>query len=359
MSNKYPLNSLFLYLTDRCNLRCSHCWISPQFSDQHQDGIPIEPLKKAIRDAKNIGLQSVKLTGGEPLLYREFDELLYFLAAEALSVNMETNGTLIDKERLAVFKKTGISQISVSFDAGSADIHDAIRGVNGCFDRGVEGLEFLSDSGINLQVIMTLQHKNRAEIPAVMELCKKYKISSLKINHLLPAGRAKNNFERGENLELEELQTLYGRVAERRGAFRDLDIFFDLPVAFRTIDDITRSGACECAVLNILGILSNGDISICGIGQAYQELRMGNITRDSIPDVWRRHRILKDLRRSLPANLEGICRDCIFKFQCLGACRANAYAVNRNLYAPYFLCQRLSDANGFPASRRINTGSCP
>ena len=357
MSNQYPLTSLFLYLTDRCNLRCSHCWISPQFSEQRQNGIPIGPLKKAIRDAKGIGLQSVKLTGGEPLLYRELDELLYFLASEKLSVTMETNGTLLDKERLVVFQETGISQMAVSLDAGSAAVHDAIRGVKGCFDRAVEGMRFLSESGINTQIIMTLQYKNRAEIPAVIELCEKYKAGSLKINHLLPAGRAKNKFQRGENIELEELKDLYRQVAERGNGSEDFEIFFDLPVAFRTIDDITCGGVCECAILNILGILADGDISICGIGQTYQELRMGNITRDSIRDVWRQHPILNDLRRSLPANLEGICQDCIFKFQCLGTCRANAYAVYGNLYAPYFLCQRLYDSNGFPESRRINTGN--
>ena len=55
------------------------------------------------------------------------------------------------------------------------------------------------------------------------------------------------------------------------------DVIFDLPVALRSIEDIKRRGIVECKIMNILGILANGDFSICGIGQIIDELRMGNL----------------------------------------------------------------------------------
>jgi len=88
----YQLSSLYLYLADQCNLSCRHCWISPGFSQDQKDGIYIEYLKKAILEAKGLGLQSVKLTGGEPLLYRDIYALLEFLAAEEIDILIETNG---------------------------------------------------------------------------------------------------------------------------------------------------------------------------------------------------------------------------------------------------------------------------
>ena len=72
----YPLASLYLYLSDKCNLSCRHCWISPDYSEKATHGIPLEHLKETILEAKTIGLQSVKLTGGEPLLYRDINALL-------------------------------------------------------------------------------------------------------------------------------------------------------------------------------------------------------------------------------------------------------------------------------------------
>ena len=346
-----PLTSLYLYLTALCNLRCSHCWISPQYSSIGDSGTPIDPLKKTIRDAKKIGLNTVKLTGGEPLLYGRLNELLLFLNNEALTVSIETNGTLLGEQIVKTFKNTGVSQVSVSLDAPSEKIHDELRGVRGSFRKTVQGIQLLSQKDLNAQIIMTLQRKNHAEVPDMLKLSENLKVSSVKINHLLPFGRGAEAFRRGENLDLDELLQLYQWVHDNQNRFSDFEIIFDLPVAFRSIEEIKRKGICECQIHNMLGILANGDYCICGIGQTVPDLRIGNICDHSICEVWRESPILQELRESLPSKLTGICGDCIFKFQCLGCCRANAYAVSGNLYAPYFLCQSLYDENRFPESR--------
>ena len=70
-SPPFPLNCLYLYLADRCNLSCGHCWISRGSVRDAGNELPAEILKKTIAEAGMLGLQSVKLTGGEPLLYRD------------------------------------------------------------------------------------------------------------------------------------------------------------------------------------------------------------------------------------------------------------------------------------------------
>ncbi len=356
MENKepeFPLTSLYLYLTDHCNLCCSHCWISPKYSQQRQNGIPLEYLKKAISEAKPLGLQNVKLTGGEPLLYRHFGELIAFLAEEQVSVLIETNGTLITRDMVERLQSCDIDQISVSLDAATKDLHDEIRGVKGSFHRTLEGLRLLSEYAFDFQIILTLQRRNREEIPGVIRLSEKLGAGSLKINPLIPCGRGKEAFEHKHNLELNDLLRLYRMVEERRSSNKNLKIVFDLPIAFRTISDIKGRGISECHILNILGILGNGDFSICGIGQTIDDLRMGNIRRVSICDVWKNSPTLRDLRQSLPWKLNGICGRCIFKFQCLGSCRANAYALSSDLYAAYFLCQEFFESGRFPSSRYV------
>lgn len=349
----YPLTTLYLYLADQCNLSCNHCWISPAHSDRKGNGIPIDSLKKTISEAKPLGLQSIKLTGGEPLLYRDLGSLLGFLAGEEITILIETNGTLFNSEILDNIRSCEVDQISVSLDAGTAEIHDKIRGMDGSFSRTLEGLRLLSEKGFTFQIIMTLQRRNSLEIPNLISLCEELGASSLKINHLLPCGRGKEVFKKKQNLDPGELLSLYQFVEREFSSMNNLDIIFDLPVALRSIENIKRRGISECRILNILGILANGDFSICGIGQTMDALRMGNIRHDSIGDVWRNNPILDDLRKSLPKQLKGICGHCIFKFQCLGSCRANAYAVNKDLYAPYFLCQESFESGFFPDSRVI------
>ncbi|MBN1832485.1 MAG: radical SAM protein [Deltaproteobacteria bacterium] len=352
-SPSYPLVSLYLYLSDQCNLSCRHCWISPGYSENATHGIPLEDLKNTILEAKTIGLQSVKLTGGEPLLYRDFNALLTFLAGEGIAVIIESNGTLFEHRILETLRLCQVDQIAVSLDAATKEIHDEMRGVRGSFDRTLQGLKLLSEYGFDFQIIMTLQRRNSQEIQGLVSLAKELGAGSLKINHLVPCGRGEQIFRNRENLSADELILLYQTVERERSSHGDLDVIFDLPVALRSIEDIKRRGIIECRILNILGILANGAFSICGIGQTMDELRMGNLYQDSIVEIWQNHRILMDLRDSLPRQLKGVCGNCLFRFQCLGACRANAYALNKDLYAPYFLCQESYESGRFPVSRIV------
>jgi SynChlorMet cassette radical SAM/SPASM protein ScmF len=349
----FPLTSLYLYLSDRCNLRCSHCWITPTYSLQKENGISLEVLKKTIHEAIPLGLQSVKLSGGEPFLYKDILLLIKFLCENDLTIYIETNGTLIDDLCMDACRDAGVSQISISLDAASHQIHDAIRGVKGSFDKTVQGIERVCGAGLNCQVINTLQRRNKDELEKMIALCKKLGVGSLKINHLIPCGRGVDSFNRGESLTLEELADYYQQVNVCRSN-NQLDVIFDLPSSFKTIDDLTIKKINECNILGILGILANGDYSICGIGQTIKELRMGNVYKNRIETVWETDPILLNLRKSLPNKLKGICGDCIFKFQCMGGCRANAYFLTGNFFSPYFLCEELYMKKRFPPSRRIN-----
>ena len=153
----YALASLYLYISDQCNLSCRHCWISPGYSESVTRGIPLEHLKKTILEAKTIGLQSVKLTGGEPLLYRDINALLTFLASEDIVVIIESNGTLFERPILETLRLCQVDQISVSLDAATKEIHDEMRGVKGGFDRTLKGLRLLSEYEFNFQIIAKLE----------------------------------------------------------------------------------------------------------------------------------------------------------------------------------------------------------
>ncbi|MBD3385331.1 radical SAM protein, partial [candidate division KSB1 bacterium] len=115
-----PLRSFYLYLSDGCNLACRHCWITPHFVDGEPDPgqvIDKDALQKAVAEAKSMGLTHAKLTGGEPMLHPRFFEIADMLTEAGLSLDMETNGTLITPENARYLKeKTNLSFVSVSID---------------------------------------------------------------------------------------------------------------------------------------------------------------------------------------------------------------------------------------------------
>ena len=112
------INTLYFYLTEGCNLACRHCWIGPHFdaAGQHSPSLPVELFETAIREAKPLGLSSVKLTGGEPLLHPHFRRLLEVVRREELRLIIETNGLLCTPEIAAEIAKSPNRFVSVSID---------------------------------------------------------------------------------------------------------------------------------------------------------------------------------------------------------------------------------------------------
>ncbi len=98
-----PLNSLYLYLTEGCNLACRHCWLAPKLD---VDGtkfptLPVPILETILKEAQPLGLSGVKLTGGEPLLHPEIVKILEIVRREKLRLTIETNGVLCTRELAA------------------------------------------------------------------------------------------------------------------------------------------------------------------------------------------------------------------------------------------------------------------
>ena len=145
------LNAFYLYLTASCNLRCRHCWIAPEYAGGKPvpgKYVDLDALRSAIVEAKTLGLSSAKLTGGEPMHHPQFKEIVEMLTAEGLSLNMETNGTLMTREMAQFLKeKSRVNFISVSIDSPVPAEHDAFRGVKGSFDAVIRGLDFLVEAG--------------------------------------------------------------------------------------------------------------------------------------------------------------------------------------------------------------------
>ena len=134
-----PLATIYFYLTEGCNLACRHCWIAPKY----QAGSTIYPslsydlFVNIIQQAKPLGLGSVKLTGGEPLLHPNIVELLRFIRAEELGLTIESNGLLCTPEIVEEIKQCKGPFVSVSLDGAKAETHEWVRGVEGSFEMAL------------------------------------------------------------------------------------------------------------------------------------------------------------------------------------------------------------------------------
>ena len=350
----HPLNTLYFYLTEGCNLACRHCWIGPRFDTTgiQYPTLPVELFETAIREAKPLGLSSVKLTGGEPLLHPHFIRLLEIVRQEELGLMLETNGLLCTREIAAEIAKSSNRLVTVSIDGTDAATHEWVRGVPGAFEAALQAVRNLVDVGTRPQIIFSLIRRNACQVDTMVRMAEELGAASLKFNVVQPTARGEKLHEAQETLNIVDLIKLGQHVERELAPKTKLKLFFHYPQAFRALHSITNGDGCgNCGIFGILGVIASGHYALCGIGEQVPDLVFGAVGKDKLEVVWRENAILKALREGLPERLEGVCGFCLMRGRCLGSCIAQNYYSTGSLWAPYWFCQQAVEAGLFPASR--------
>jgi len=157
-------NYLRISLTEKCNLRCTYCMpetgvvLSPKSSLMTTQ----EVIDLAALFVKN-GVDKIRLTGGEPLLRKDFPEILQALSEMPVQLSLTTNAILVDRH-IATFKNGNLKTINVSLDTLNSDKFDAIT-KRDHFDRAFQNIELLLQEGFNVKLnIVLLKGFNDNEI---------------------------------------------------------------------------------------------------------------------------------------------------------------------------------------------------
>ena len=137
------IRNLFLELTLRCNERCLHCGSS--CGDVPSDELTLEQYKQILDQLKeDMGTEGYMLciTGGEPLLRKDFFEIMGYANELGFNWGMTSNGTLITEETAQKLRDCGMKTISISLD-GLPETHDAFRRTPGGWEKGMQGVKNL------------------------------------------------------------------------------------------------------------------------------------------------------------------------------------------------------------------------
>ncbi len=356
LSAKYPLHQIYFYLTEGCNLRCRHCWIAPKFQGMTRVYDALDPLlfEQIIDEAIPLGLQSVKMTGGEPLLHPDIKKLLRIVSDRNLRLIMETNGALCTPELANAIAACKSPFVSVSLDAAEAGTHEWVRGVAGCFEATMAGVRYLVGAGLKPQIIMSLMQRNQDQMEEMVKLAEQAGAGSVRFNLVQPTERGSTLHAAGETLPVPKLIELGRWVNETLAKRTSLSLMYNQPIAFKPMSRMfgDNGGGCEtCGIKGIIGVLADGSYALCGIGTSVQEMIFGRAGEDDLRSVWEANETLNRIRNDLPEQLEGICGQCIFKGICLGRCIAQNYYTSHSLWSSFWYCEEAHRQGLFPTSR--------
>ncbi len=320
-SNQFYFQWHFL---TQCNLRCKHC-----YQDDYVHGeLPFEKLKE-IADKITEALTRwnmygrISLTGGEPLLSKSLFPLIAYLNANnrILSINILTNGTLINEEIVEKIKKFNkIKQIQISLDGGNAEEHDRVRG-KGAFNKTIKGIRLLKSANIEVALMYTLMRINKESYMDFIHLAEEENVDAITLERVTPCG----NSSISDVLSAEEVHEIYSNISRYSNHVKNgVKIRRARPLWVNTnceLDYLSDRVGGFCPVgLTALAILWDGTILPC----RRLEIPIGNIFTDGLFKIWYGSELLWRIRDK--NKLKGKCHSCKNLARC-GGCRAVAYAI--------------------------------
>ncbi len=310
------------HITNRCNLRCRHCY------EGAQRGIiewELNEFKQAIEKLwacfSKWGVQGeISLIGGEPTLHPLFYKMVEYLhqRGDVTAISILTNGVYLDDSFINKMKDYNCF-VQVSIDGNSQKQHDFIRG-DGTFSKTLTNARALSQAGIPVSAHCVLSRYTYPITEELFQVLDENGVSQLAFSRLVPFGNAKSS----DMLSSQELKDTYSfiRTMAQKYGNSGLHVAATRPL-WCTIDEML-GGFCPAGIQTIT-ILENGDIMPC----RRLPIVIGNIKSDSFYRIWYTNSVLENLR-----NREKIkqCNHCSYLKHCGGA-RCIAYATSGDYMA--------------------------
>jgi len=343
--------------TQRCNLKCVHCYA--QSEDRNYPGeMSTEEAKVMIDDLAEFGAPVLLFSGGEPTIRKDLVELMHHAKSKGMRVVISTNGTLITAERAKNYAEVGLSYVGVSLDGGR-ETHDEFRGLEGSFDKAVEGIRNSRDAGIKVGLRMTINKRNWRDIPEIFKVMEEESIPRACFYHLVYTGRGSELMK--EDLDHEETRQAVRLIMDHTKAMFDkglspeiltVDNHADGPFVYMELlkeDPERAEQVLQLLQWNQGNSSGNGIACVSWNGEVYPDqfwrhFSLGNVRERPFSEIWmdvsgetEQSALMAKLKDKRP-HVKGRCARCRWLAICGGNFRVRAEAATGDLWEPDPAC---------------------
>ena len=350
-------------MTNRCNLRCQHCYIEAE-DRSYADELTTDEAKAFLEDLGEMGAPVVLFSGGEPLIRKDAFELTKFGTECGLRVVYSTNGTLITEEVAGKLAEAGAKYVGVSLD-GARTIHDKFRGREGAFDDALKGLSHAAKAGIPVGARFTANKVNMGDLPAVIDAVVENGIKRFCMYHLVYTGRGEEML--ALDTTLEEKRQIMDFVAKKTQELHDAGVELEILTVdnhadgvylYRKVQEeqperaeevkelLNMHGGCSAGV-KISNVDPLGNVHPC---QFWRHVTLGNVREKPFSQIWlnEEDEFLSSMRDK-SAHLKGRCGKCDYNSVC-GGCRIRAEKVNGDIWEADPACYLTDEELGIVAT---------
>ncbi|MEN8213220.1 MAG: radical SAM protein [Pseudomonadota bacterium] len=323
-------NDLFLIavnLTRRCNLACAHCYMDAETRDSGGDAELTTDEVNGLLDtiAARSSETMVVLTGGEPLLRRDLEQLVAHGSRLGLSMVVGTNGVLLDERRVTSLKEAGAMGIGISLDSLDPHSHDNFRGCPGSWEKTLAGMDLCRRHDLPFQVHFSVTEQNAHEVQSMIDFASASGAHVLNIFFLVCTGRG----ESMSDITPARYEQVLKQLVEAQQQTNDLIIRARCAPHYKRVayqhdpaSPLTRAqgyegGGC-LAGIHYCRITPEGAVTAC----PYIPDEEGSIRGQPFWEIWDDSPTFRQLRNP---TLGGKCGKCEYRKLC-GGCRARPLA---------------------------------
>ena len=279
----HELNYLFWECTTRCNLHCRHCGSDCTAPGSEKD----MPLEDFLRAFDTLPLErmsdemTVVLTGGEPLLRPDIEEIGKALQQRRVGWSMVTNGYWYSQQLHSRLMSAGLGALTISLD-GLEEEHDWMRGLKGCYSRTLNAITIAAkEYWLNFDVVTCVNQRNLPQLQQIHDLLASLGVRRWRLFTIIPIGRAKDSPELHlSNNQFVQLMEFIKEKRQHKEAA--MQVSFGCEGYLGKYEREVRQNPYMChAGINIASVLIDG--TICGCPNIDRQVfAQGNIYR-----VWK------------------------------------------------------------------------
>lgn len=326
-TDEIRLHEIDLYVTMKCNLNCDFCSVSANEYD-HED-MPLERILEVIDEATVYGLKELHISGGEPTLRRDLEEMIAFAKTRNLHTRIITNGFKLPRERMERLKEAGLDDLMISIDGFEAN-HNRFRGNRFSFERARRVVMDSVDLGFCTRVSTVVYRDNQEDVIPLMRWSDEMGADIYSAFLGSPLGRGAR-FRKDTVLTAPEWRVVCESVQDvvRQG---ELSLAVILEQGFQYADgpDVDRTElkgrGTGCATLmdsyDFLIVRSDGNLYQC-VFFVTEGRPIGNVANMELGEALRQARREAVYRPFTRANDK--CTSCAQQPSCGGGCPGYAY----------------------------------
>ncbi len=311
---------LLAELTHRCPLQCPYC-SNPLQLERANAELSTADWLRVLDEAAKLGVLQLHLSGGEPTLRRDLEQLVARASANGLYSNLITSAYAVTRDRLVALASAGLDHVQISIQDATEASADRIAGTAGAHERKLALAGYTRELGLALTINAPVHRQNIDNLPAIIALAESVGAQRLEVANVQYYGWALANRAALLPTKPQVLRSIEVTEAARKRLKGVLAIDYVAPDYYARRPKACMGGWGR----GIINVTPSGKVLPCHAAETIKMLSFENVRDRSLADIWRHSDAFNAYRGT--AWMQEPCRSCELKDVDWGGCRCQALAV--------------------------------